>query len=36
METTELQQLYWRYATKKFDPAKKLNEEQLDILLSAI
>jgi nitroreductase len=36
METKELQQLNWRYATKKFDTAKKLTADQLDILLSAI
>jgi nitroreductase len=27
--------LQWRYATKKFDPTKKLTQEQLDLLMSA-
>ncbi len=31
-----LEKLNWRYATKKFDPAKKLSSEQLDNLLSAV
>ncbi len=31
-----LEKLNWRYATKKFDPAKKLSAEQLDNLLSAV
>lgn len=30
-----LENLHWRYATKKFDPAKKLSQEQLDTLLEA-
>lgn len=28
--------LKWRYATKKFDPTKKLTQEQLDLLLEAM
>jgi nitroreductase len=28
--------LNWRYATKKFDPSKKLSKEQLDELLKAV
>lgn len=36
METNIIQQLNWRYATKKFDSTKKLSAAQLDILLSAI
>lgn len=28
--------LNWRYATKKFDPSKKLSREQLDELLKAV
>jgi nitroreductase / dihydropteridine reductase len=31
-----LDKLNWRYATKKFDPNKKLTQEQLNDLLSAI
>jgi nitroreductase len=30
-----LERLEWRYATKKFDPTKKLSEAQLDKLLAA-
>lgn len=30
-----LEKLAWRYATKKFDPAKKLEQEQLDRVLRA-
>ncbi len=32
--TTEA--LMWRYATKKFDPSKKLSTEQLDTILEAL
>jgi nitroreductase/dihydropteridine reductase len=31
-----LDKLNWRYATKKFDPTKKLSAQQLDNILSAI
>lgn len=31
-----IEKLNWRYATKKFDPAKKLSAEQLDNLLTAV
>lgn len=31
-----LERLRWRYATKKFDPEKKITEEQLQRLLEAI
>lgn len=31
-----IEDLNWRYATKKFDPSKKLTEEQLDILKESI
>jgi nitroreductase/dihydropteridine reductase len=31
-----IDKLKWRYATKKFDPAKKLSAKQLDDLLSAV
>jgi nitroreductase len=31
-----IDKLKWRYATKKFDPTKKLSAKQLDDLLSAI
>ncbi len=31
-----LEALNWRYATKSFDPNKKLTQEQLDFLLEAI
>jgi nitroreductase len=31
-----LKQLHWRYATKQFNPNKKLNSEQLNTLLEAI
>lgn len=30
-----LQALNWRYATKVFDPTRKLSQEQLDVLLQA-
>lgn len=40
METFEIMSLIdklnWRYATKKFDPSKKLSTEQLDELLKAV
>ena len=32
MENTVLSKLKWRYATKKFDPNKKLTQEQVGIL----
>lgn len=31
-----IEKLNWRYATKKFDPTKKLTSEQLDTLLMAV
>ncbi|NMG48999.1 NAD(P)H-dependent oxidoreductase [Azoarcus communis] len=31
-----LQKLQWRYATKKFDPTRKLSPEQLECILEAI
>src|SRR5580700_425287 len=31
-----IEKLNWRYATKKFDHAKKLSAEQLDELLKAV
>ncbi|MEH6681952.1 MAG: NAD(P)H-dependent oxidoreductase [Sediminicola sp.] len=31
-----IENLNWRYATKKFDPSKKISGEDLDILLEAI
>ena len=31
-----LQKLQWRYATKKFDPIRKLSPEQLEYILEAI
>ncbi|MBY0425966.1 MAG: NAD(P)H-dependent oxidoreductase [Cytophagales bacterium] len=31
-----IEKLQWRYATKKFDPTKKLSEEQVNRLLHAI
>ena len=31
-----LQKLQWRYATKKFDPTRKLSPEQLEYILEAI
>ena len=33
--STTLEDLQWRYATKKFDASKKISEEQLNILLEA-
>lgn len=32
---THIENLQWRYATKKFDPTRKLTQEQLDILMAA-
>lgn len=32
MSSKTIQHLNWRYATKRFDPAKKLSQEKLDIL----
>lgn len=32
MSSKTIQHLQWRYATKRFDPSKKLSEEKLDIL----
>ena len=32
MSTKTIEKLEWRYATKKFDPTKKLSEEKLKIL----
>lgn len=31
-----IENLKWRYATKKFDPTKKISQEDLDILLDAV
>ena len=31
-----IESLQWRYATKKFDPTKKLTPAQLDMLLKAV
>lgn len=31
-----IEQLNWRYATKKFDPSKKINTDQLELLKEAI
>jgi nitroreductase len=31
-----IENLKWRYATKKFDPTKKISPEDLDILLEAV
>lgn len=36
MIESQIKQLNWRYATKKFDTSKKLSSQQLDGLLSAI
>lgn len=37
MESTHLlEALNWRYATKKFDPSKKLNAQQLESVLESI
>ena len=36
METQILEAMNWRYATKKFDPTKKLREEQLQLLLETV
>ncbi|MBT8296080.1 MAG: NAD(P)H-dependent oxidoreductase [Gramella sp.] len=35
-QTTFNEDLNWRYATKKFDPSKKLSEENLNSLLESI
>ena len=32
MDSIIIEQLQWRYATKKFDATKKLSEEKLNIL----
>ncbi len=34
--STHLDSLHWRYATKKFDPTKKLTDAQLQELLDAV
>ena len=34
--TRYLEDLNWRYATKKFDPDRTLSEEELDLLLQAV
>lgn len=31
-----LESLHWRYATKEFDPAKKVSDEDIDTILEAI
>jgi nitroreductase len=31
-----LEEMNWRYATKKFDPSKKISAEQLDVLLEVV
>lgn len=31
-----IEDLNWRYATKKFDPTKKLSEEQLDVIKESL
>lgn len=33
---TILKNLHWRYATKKFDPTKKISEAHLDVLLESV
>ncbi len=33
---TLLEDLNWRYATKKYDPTKKISQDDLDILLEAV
>ncbi|SPH20702.1 Major NAD(P)H-flavin oxidoreductase [Ascidiaceihabitans donghaensis] len=35
-KSTLIEQLNWRYATKKMDPAKSVPQEKLDIILEAI
>lgn len=35
MDTQILDKLNWRYATKKFDPSRKLSQDQLNILYKA-
>jgi nitroreductase/dihydropteridine reductase len=35
-KTNVINALEWRYATKKFDPDKKLSAKQLDVLLEAL
>ena len=35
MNTTSIEQLKWRYATKKFDSSKKLSEAKLNVLKEA-
>ena len=35
MESAILEKLNWRYATKKFDPNKKLTQQQIDTLCQA-
>jgi len=34
--TTVIEQLQWRYATKKFDPSKTVSDEKLERILEAI
>ncbi len=34
--STTIKNLNWRYATKKFDPSKKVSEKDLDTILEAI
>lgn len=36
MSKQAIQSLEWRYATKKFDPTKKLSKEQLDTILESM
>lgn len=35
MNNSIIEALNWRYATKKFDPSKKLSEDQLNLILEA-
>lgn len=36
MSTSLLDKLNWRYATKKMDPSKKVEQDKLDLILEAI
>ena len=36
MNNLYIQNLHWRYATKKFDPSKKIDNDTLDILLESL
>jgi len=36
MKNSIIEDLQWRYTTKKYDPSKKIPQEELDVLFEAM